>query len=84
MREICICAAVKDDTGYVWRGHRHSDCILLLWQQHRTFKNTNQGFITSKNRFVDRSEGYKLQLAADVLSFSGGYRGELLYSEDLY
>lgn len=82
--EICICAAVKDNTGYIWRGHRHSDCIFLINQQHRSFKNTDQGFVTSKNRFVTREEGYQLQIEAEIPSFSGGYRGERLYSEDLY
>jgi hypothetical protein len=82
--EICICAAVKDNTGYIWRGHRHSDCIFLINQQQRHFKNTDQGFVTSKNRFVTREEGYQLQIAADIPSASGGYRGERLYSEDLY
>jgi len=83
-KEICICAAVKDNTGYIWRGHRHADCIFLIDQQNRHFKNTDQGFITSENRFVTREEGYQLQITAGIPSFSGGYRGERLYSEDLY
>jgi hypothetical protein len=83
-KEICICAAIVDDTGYVWKGHRHSDCIFLINQNNRTFKNSDQGFITSRNRFVDRIEGYKLQIEAGIPSVSGGYRGEKLYSEDLY
>jgi len=83
-KEICICAAVKDDTGYIWRGHRHSDCIFLIYQRNRCFKNSDQGFMTSCNRFVNRADGYKLQIDAGIPSYSGGYRGGLLYSEDVY
>jgi hypothetical protein len=44
----------------------------------------DQGFITSANRYVDRKEGMRLQLAAGIESVAkGGYRGQL-YSEDLY
>lgn len=83
-KEICICAAIIDETGYVWRGHRHADCIQLLTEAGRIYKESTQGFVTSKNRFVDRYEGYKLQIAAGIKSASGGYRGERLFSEDLY
>ena len=82
--EICICAAIKDNTGYIWRGHRHSDCIFWINQKNRTFKNSDQGFVTSENRFVTREEGYKLQIEADIPSVCGGYSGNKLYSEDLY
>jgi hypothetical protein len=45
----------------------------------------DQGFITSRNRFVSRSEAMKLQLDAGIPSVvKGGYRGTVLYSEDLY
>jgi hypothetical protein len=45
----------------------------------------DQGFITSRNRYVDRQEGMRLQLAAGIESVAkGGYRGETLFSEDLY
>jgi len=84
-KEICICAAVIDSTGYIWRGHRHADCIGLIIENRRGYtESSSQGFITSKNRFVDRYEGYKLQIEAGIPSASGGYRGERLYSEDLY
>lgn len=45
----------------------------------------DQGFITSRNRFVGREEAYRLQVAAGIESVArDGYRGELLFSEDLY
>lgn len=81
MKEVCLCAAVKTVDGYVIRGHRHSDCIRHL----KYHKGAVQGFLTSNNRFVDREEGYKLQKSAEIKSIAdGGYRGEKLYSEDLY
>ena len=44
-----------------------------------------QGFITSENRYVSREEGRKLQEAAGIKSIDkDGYRGDSLYSEDLY
>lgn len=92
-KEICICAAVKTTTGKVFRGHRHSDCFAAI----RTRKlapsqeSNEQGFVTSNNRYVDRAEGYDLQIAAGIKSanqeFSpaGEYCQEgQLYSEDLY
>lgn len=91
-KEIVICAAIDFD-GRVVRGHRHSDCIhtanrMGIDTKHRS---DAEGFITSKNRFVDRKEGYELQIAAGIKSvLSGGiyasdaYRGKELYSEDLY
>ncbi|MGE3278053.1 MAG: hypothetical protein AB7O67_23320 [Vicinamibacterales bacterium] len=44
-----------------------------------------QGFVTSRGRYVTRSEGRQLQEAAGIGSVSpSGYRGDLLFSEDLY
>lgn len=74
--EICICAAVKDKTGYIWRGHRHCDCLELLEASGNGYAGIHsQGFITSKNRFVTREEGMKLQLAAGIKCPNGSYRG---------
>jgi len=86
MKEICICAAVKDETGYIWRGHRHGDCMVSALNAHRK-PTGEQGFMTSKNRFVNREEGRKLQDAAGIESAAvddGGYRYKILFSEDLY
>ena len=89
-REVCVCAAVKLLNGYVVRGHRHNDCYRTLQGMER-WKNgsvgdVEDGFMTTKNRFVDRKEGLKLQLAAGIKSVDkeGKYRGDELYSEDLY
>lgn len=86
-KEIVICSAVIAECGTVIRGHRHYDCFRAM--QQRELKNSNkpdsQGFITSKNRFVTRKEGRKLQDLAGIKSVDkDGYRGDDLYSEDLY
>lgn len=91
--EVCICAAVQMPDGYVVRGHRHSDCIHTIYgiKRYQTglskmYEEIIYGFMTTKNRFVDRKEGLKLQLAAGIKSADkeGSYRGDELYSEDLY
>ncbi len=89
--EICICAAIKLSTGEVYRGHRHGDCVLGLNRNYGfrlkqvVWKDSIQGFVTSKNRFVSREEGRRLQDAAGIKSADAdGYRGDTLFSEDLY
>ena len=87
--EICICAAIKDRTGHIWRGHRHADAIATACMSGASLPHEKesewQGFITSNNRFVNRYEGMACQLAAGILSVDkGGYRGDRLFSEDLY
>lgn len=89
MNEICIVAAMRTPTGLVLRGQRHSDCIKALKQieslTYFEIIKAEQGFITSKNRFVGRKEGYELQKKAKVKSQrEGGYTEGRLYSEDLY
>jgi hypothetical protein len=96
-KEIVICSAIRLPDGRIFRGHRHSDCIntammAIQWNggvdpgtHHWSASMArDQGFITSRNRYVDRAEGMRLQRAAGIESVApGGYRGQL-YSEDLY
>lgn len=89
MKEIIICAAVKMPDGFVVRGHRHADCYHNLYGRPKykeaVFGKTEEGFITSKNRFVGREEGRKIQDAAGIPSADrDGYRHNTLFSEDLY
>lgn len=96
--EIVICAAILMPDGYIIRGHRHADCIATYnripkYAGIHTGGNEH-GFVTSKNRFVTRSEGCRIQKAAGIESkcsdgtADGGYDGRYLYgelySEDLY
>ena len=89
MKEIVICAAVKASDGKIVRGHRHADAIRTLhdmpdYRDERPHGD-QQGFITSKNRYVDRREGLRLQQGAGIPSADkDGYRYGELYSEDLY
>jgi hypothetical protein len=87
-KEIVICAAVRTTTGKIYRGHRHGDCFRAIIDRHYLPGQTgdDQGFITSRRRYVTREEGRKLQDAAGIKSVSreGDYCGNTLYSEDLY
>lgn len=90
--EVCICAAVRSPEGRIIRGNRHHDCLRAASEIAKAdaslssaWPRYEQGFVTSRNRYVDRAEGYRLQVAAGIESQApGGYRGEQLFSEDLY
>lgn len=94
-KEIVICSAVRAKDGLVIRGHRHFHALQALHAipgyEHERPWGDNQGFITSKNRYVTREEGYRIQKDAGIPSALEGtihadaaYVGEQLYSEDLY
>lgn len=87
-KEICICAAVKTNDGEVFRCHRHADGILAIAHRNREIEpdmDKREGFITSRNRYVNRKEGMKLQLEAGIKSaWKEGYMSKELFSEDLY
>lgn len=91
-KEMCICAALLMPDGYIIRGHRHSDCFKTAREMGRynmmDFRNIGskgQGFVTSRNRFVTREVGRKLQDAAGIPSANPeGYMPGTLFSEDLY
>lgn len=85
-KEIVICAAVIANNGKIYRGHRHNNCLALIYELGLKQRPDNdaQGFITSKNRYVTRKEGLAIQKAAGIPSNEpDGYVNEL-YSEDLY
>lgn len=82
-QEICICAAIQLADGRTIRGHRHDDCIQTAIKWKAKASEHVQGFMTSYNRFVDRKEGMLLQKMAGIESING-YRGDILFSEDLY
>ena len=86
--EICICAAVKSKDGRIMRGQRHHDCIRAMREVEWPVSSLAeyQGFITSRNRFVSRQDGLRLQKLAEIPSVrgEGGYDSVDLFSEDLY
>ncbi len=89
--EQCICAAIQfptNRTGMIVRGHRHDACYktaMGIPAVRDYLHEAEQGFITSTNRFVGRKEAMRLQVASGIQSAAdGGYRGDILFSEDLY
>src|SRR5690348_8766603 len=87
-KEIVICAAIRTKDGTVIRGHRHGDCMytaMRMRYKKQDLSFTDQGFVTSRNRYVSREEGRKLQDAAGIKSAAPeGYVADTLFSEDLY
>jgi hypothetical protein len=88
MTEQCICAAIRLPNGEVWRGHRHDSAIMTAGRANvskEAIYAAEQGFITSRNRFVSREEGARLQRAAGIPSADTAQPvGDMLFSEDLY
>ena len=88
-REISGVLPKNCDAGLVVLGHRHGQCMWtmssLTGLRTCTFGEDCsgdhvQGFLTNKNRFVDRTEGGEI-------AFAAGQTSELkltLFSEDLY
>lgn len=81
MTEICICAAIKMESGLIIRGQRHDDCILtaIKMKLDERVTQAKQGFLTSNNRFVDRKEAMII-----MKKLFPGLKGDILFSEDLY
>lgn len=89
------------ETGLVICGRRHSNCYAIAevtlypnWKANRDqakirtllLNRKCHGFMTSKNRFVNREVGYEIAAAADQLIL-GDYQKtypKMLTSEDLY
>lgn len=91
-KETVVCAALRVGKR-IWLGHRHGHARTAMYDElsytHNRKQimrmNVEQGFITTKKRFVDRKQAYKLQTAARIKSHDvDGYRGKELFSEDLY
>lgn len=79
------------EVGLVVEGHRHADIIRTMVNLvgKRTCTNGEdcagesvQGFVTNKNRFVDRVEALKIAREANQLISETSFSE--LYSEDLY
>lgn len=89
--EVCLCAAVlvtdPGGTQHIIRGHRHSHALETAGEMGFEMREAVQGFLTSRGRFVGRTEAMDLQKAAGVpLAYSpdGVLHGKILFSEDLY
>jgi hypothetical protein len=76
---------INCDRGMVFCGHRHHNCmyqmIAITGKYQHEMGEEVQGFLTNKNRFVNRKE------AAIIHKANGGtieYSSDKLFSEDLY
>jgi len=84
---------VNCDRGLVVTGFRHGHCIwtVLSLTGLRSVQfaldgtgESEQGFITNKNRFVGREEALEIALREGQVLDLKQIRGNKLYSEDLY
>lgn len=75
------------ESGIVFCGHRHLQCIrtmnAITGLRQAEAGAWEDGFITSKNRFVNREEGAKIALEVKQIK-KLNYSNNRLYSEDLY
>lgn len=86
-RESVVAAAWKTDSGEVVVGKRHNNArdIIVALGKTAGKAESDQGFITSSGRFVDRKEAFEMQKSAGIESVDrNGYHGKELHSEDLY
>lgn len=89
-KEICICAAIQMPDGYIVRGHRHNDCFRTISGIPRykgiNLESLEDGFMTTRNRFVNRFIAKQLQDLAGIKSVdkNNNQSEKILYSEDLY
>jgi hypothetical protein len=76
------------DRGIVFSGWRHGQCIYtkcaITGLKDSESGDNEQGFLTSKNRFVSREEGLKIALREGQVLDPNQIRGGRLFSEDLY
>jgi hypothetical protein len=96
--EMIVCAAIWYEKGRPFSHHptnitqgtvifglRHNifDLLIMLYPNYKQDLCTHQGFLTTKNRFVERDEA--LKIAINAKQVSEDLRGNRwLYSEDLY
>lgn len=91
--EYILCSAI-DYYGKIISGFRHKDCynIIRMINPNITEEELPErylcGFLTSKNRYVNRKEAWKIALANDQIKFGlkasdNGEDSELI-SENLY
>lgn len=93
--EYVICAAIywKDgivhphqpkniESGFVICGRRHHNCFIakIMSEFSEADGKSVQGFLTSKDRFIDRKEAGQLAFEAKQISEPN----DCLFSEDLY
>jgi len=98
--EKIVCSAIEitnvgEPYDGIYLGLRHADCLRQITRTRKLVNgsdeyrikcngNGEQGFLTTKNRFVDRIEGAQIAVeTGQVTELRYGDGGEL-FSEDLY
>lgn len=87
--EKLLCAAILY-CGEIIAGYRHGDCVNIIEKQNKAFKydkmSKDIGFLTSKNRFVDRYEAFKIAKKEKQIwhNLHDDVEDNFLISEDLY
>ena len=75
-------------TGFVVCGLRHNNCYTTasIFDAKRNYKSFDaiQGFLTNKNRFVDRIEGMKIAIESGQVKEGETRKEKWLFSEDLW
>lgn len=76
-------------TGLVYCAYRHCSIYPLIGgsvvdRKERGFFEKKSGFLTSKNRFVDREEALQIALAAGQVDSVESLISSILTSEDLW
>lgn len=78
---------INVDKGIVFCGHRHPHClhqmVAMTGKRQCEVGEEVQGFLTNKNRFVDRVEGAEIALNSKQIT-KLNYNKNKLFSEDLY
>lgn len=92
-QEYILCASIVFEETMIC-GHRHSDCYAILQNLRPDIANDklpqreHQGFLTSKNRYVSRQEGWNIAKAMGQIKWgleaSENGEGSQLISENLY
>lgn len=84
---------INIDQGIVYMGHRHCNCFasvgkLVRERQEAGIFEKEQGFLTSKNRFVSREEAAEIAISQD--QFANNFEktnvkiSHYLFSESIY
>lgn len=88
-KERILCSAIKatlknKENPIIIAGYRHEDCFnsICSFMDFSNVIKEEQGFITSKNRFVNRIEAKQIAIQANQLIRESSFKE--LISEDLY
>lgn len=87
-KEFIVCAAIMYDDRII-TGFRHSDCLEIIENINSLCPIPNresQGFLTSKHRYVSRTEAFKIAKENNQIwhNMHGNLEDNQLTSEDLY